>query len=53
MESMEEQKRSSGLILVAIDESTGSNNAFQWALNNQWKDFNVLASEISRMSVLC
>jgi len=38
MESMEEQKRSSGLILVAIDESTGRNNAFQWALNNQLYD---------------
>lgn len=34
MESMEQQKRSGRLILVAVDESKESINSLQWALDN-------------------
>jgi len=34
MESMEQQKRSGRLILVAVDESKESINALRWALDN-------------------
>lgn len=37
MESMEQQRRSGRLILVAVDESEESINALEWALDNLFK----------------